>query len=385
LSSDRIRTIPALCGAVLLVVVAVSNTRAQESAVAMPPAGAPAPVAPAVVARDDAGRVTVRAVRVSEPIVIDGSLNDEVYGRIAAIDGFIQQEPREGHPTTEKTEAWLLFDDENIYVAARCWDANPDRIVANEMRRDSPNIGQNDNFGVIFDTFHDRRNGFFFFTNPVGGISDMTVTDETSTNREWNTVWLARTGRFEQGWTVEMAIPFKSLRYAGAGPQVWGVNFRRTIKHKNELTFLTPMAASFAYRAMQKLSRAATLIGVVAPSAGSNLELKPYALASVATDVATDTVAPYRNDPGGNAGFDVKYGLGKGLVSDVTYRTDFAQVEEDEQQVNLTRFNVFFPERREFFLEGQGIFSFGGVLPVSGRWPVPRATRPSCSSAVASG
>ncbi|MEW5984561.1 MAG: DUF5916 domain-containing protein [Acidobacteriota bacterium] len=319
----------------------------------------PMPVAPATIARDESGRVTVRAVRVSQAPVIDGHLNDEIYSQSESFGDFIQQEPREGDPSTERTEVWLLFDDRQIYVAARCWDTHPERMIATDMRRDSSVLGQNDNFGVIFDTFHDRRNGFFFYTNPLGGFADIAVTDETNSNREWNTLWEVRTRRSGEGWTLEMAIPFQSLRYARAGQQVWGVNFRRVIRSKNEITYLTRMSAAYGMRAMQKLSSAATLVGLVAPAARAAIEVKPYALASVATDLAADDA--YRNDPGGNAGFDVKAGLGKGLVADFTYRTDFAQVEEDEQQVNLTRFSVFFPERRDFFLEGQGIFAFAGA------------------------
>ncbi len=351
----------ALASAALFAVSLPGAAAAQDGTAKVLEDGAPIPVAPSVVARDGAGRVTVRAVRVAERIVVDGALDDDVYTRTEAISGFLQQEPREGQPATERTEAWLLFDDENIYVSARCWDSHPERIVANEMRRDSMNIAQNDSFGVIFDTFHDRRNGFFFYTNLLGALSDQTVTDEVNSNREWNTLWEVRTRRFDQGWSVEIAIPFKSLRYPRAGEQVWGVNFRRVIRHENQVTYLTPMPQSYGMRGIQRVSRAATLVGLSAPPAGQNLEIKPYALSGVATDVSEDAVIPYTNDLSANAGFDVKYGLGRGMVGDFTYRTDFAQVEEDEQQVNLTRFSLYFPERREFFLEGQGIFAFGGV------------------------
>ncbi len=152
--------------------------------------GPPAPVAPAVVSRDDQGRVTLRAVRISEPISIDGKLDDAVYDRVPAVSDFIQQEPDEGALATEKTEAWVFFDDNNIYVSARCWDSHPERMVVNEMRRDNRNIFQNENFTVAFDTFYDRRNGFFFQTNPLGALRDQAVGDEgQSNNNDWNTVW----------------------------------------------------------------------------------------------------------------------------------------------------------------------------------------------------
>jgi hypothetical protein len=333
------------------------------------------PAAPApTVARNSAGHVTVRATRISDPIVVDGALDEQVYTRVEPIGGFLQQEPHEGQPATQKTDVWLLYDDSNVYVAARCWSTEPDRIVANEMRRDSFALFQNDNFAVLFDTFHDRRNGFQFQSNPLGGLSDSLITDERDSNRDWNTVWDARAGRFDQGWIVEMAIPFRSLRYPAPGPQDWGVQFRRVARGENEFSYLTPMPAAFTQRAMVHVSQAAALIGLEAPKAALNLEVKPYALGGVTTDLAATT--PYTNDPSAAVGLDAKYTLKNGLVADATVNTDFAQVEDDEQQVNLTRFSLFFPERREFFLEGAGIFAFGGgsVSPRGGQQGPPSNT-----------
>jgi len=328
----------------------------------------PVPVPPEVVARDSEGRVTVRAVRLPGPLEVDGLLEDRAYSVIPAIEGFIQQEPREGDPATEKTEAWVFFDDKGLYVSARCWDSHPERMVANEMRRDNFNIFFNENFGVILDTFHDRRNGFVFQTNPLGGIYDGYVTDERDSNSDWSTVWQVKTGRFRSGWTVEMAIPFKSLRYRSPddgdvqGGQVWGINFRRIVRWKNETSYLTRIPAAFSFRGLNRVSSAATLVGVEPPQA-LNLEVKPYVTAGSHTDREADP--PYTNDLDADAGFDVKYGLTRSLTFDFTYNTDFAQVEADEEQVNLTRFDLYFPEKREFFLEGQGIFTFGGPQP---RW-----------------
>ncbi len=324
-----------------------------------PSIAGPVPVPPATVARDDAGRVTVRAVRLDTALRVDGRLDDEVYRQTAPIDGFLQQEPREGEAASETTEVWLFFDDTAVYVAARMHDTRASEIVANEMRRDSFNIFQNDNFGVIFDTFHDRRNGFFFYTNPVGGLSDQTVTDERESNREWNTVWECRTTRDDEGWSVEMAIPFRSLRYPRPGAQLWGVNFRRTIRRRNEMSYLTPIPAAYGPRGMQRLSSAATLVGLVAPPSSLNLEVKPYAASALRTD--NEAEPPVSNELDPNVGIDLKYGVTQGLTADFSVNTDFAQVEEDEQQVNLTRFSLFFPERRDFFLEGMGIFAFGGA------------------------
>jgi hypothetical protein len=310
-------------------------------------------------ARDVWGRVTIRAVRVGRPPRVDGALDDPVYQTITPISDFIQQEPDEGAPATEPTRVWVLFDRENLYISARCQDSQPNRIVANDMRRDGRNIGQNDNISVVLDTFYDRRNGYEFLINSIGGMQDNQVTDERDVNRDWNTVWLLRSRRDSEGWTAEIAIPFRSLRYRAGGPQVWGINIRRTVRWKNEFSYLSPVPRTYGVRGILRLSSAATLVGIEPPSRSLNLEVKPYAVSSLRADRAVDPT--FGSDLDGDAGVDAKYGLTRSLTADLTYRTDFAQVEDDDQQVNLTRFSVFFPEKREFFLEGQGIFAFGGV------------------------
>jgi hypothetical protein len=326
--------------------------------------GPPPPEPPEVIARDERGRATLRAVRVDVPLDVDGLLEESVYRIVPGASDFIQQEPHEGEPATERTEVWVLFDEKNVYVTARCWDSQPDKIVANEMRRDNFNIFFNDNFAVILDTFYDRRNGFLFHTNPVGGLADSYVTDERDNNRDWNTVYESKSRRFSGGWTVEMSIPFKSLRYSAGPSQIWGINFRRIVRSKNEHSYLTRIPAAYGQRGVIKVSSAATLVGIEPPAQSKNLELKPYAVAGVATD---RTVVPsVESDLHFDAGFDLKYGLTRSLILDFTYNTDFAQVEEDEVQVNLTRFDLFFPEKRDFFLEGQGIFAFGGVATRGG-------------------
>ena len=321
--------------------------------------GPPAPEDPEVLTRDEGGRATLRAVRLDEPLDVDGRLEERAYTTTPAISGFIQQEPLEGRPATEETEVWVFYDESNVYFSARLWDSHPERIIANEMRRDNRNIEfSSSSFAVILDTFYDRRNGFLFQTNPLGALYDAQVTDERNTNSDWNTIWYVKSGRFAEGWTVEMAIPFKSLRYRSGATQIWGINFRRNIKWKNERSYLTPMPAAFNRDGIKKLSVAAALVGVEPPAKSINLEVKPYVTASSSTNLAADV--PFENQGDADLGFDVKYGVTKSLVADVTYNTDFAQVEDDESQVNLTRFGLFFPEKREFFLEGQGIFNFGG-------------------------
>jgi len=323
------------------------------------------PVSPAVAARDEKGRVTVRATRITEVISIDGRLDEPAYDRVGAVGDFIQQEPREGEPTTEKSEVWVLFDDENLYLSCRCWEAHMDELVANEMRRDVVITGQHDHFAVALDTFHDRRNSYFLLVTAVGGTFDALMTDERTINKDWNAVWSQQVGRFDGGWTVEMAVPFKSLRYRPGRDQTWGIQVRRIIRHNNEMAYLTPMPAAWGMSGLMRASQSATLTDLQVPPPGRNLEIKPFAI----TDLRTDRLSspPVLREAGLDAGLDVKYGITKGLTLDLTYNTDFAQVEADEAQINLTRFSLFFPEKREFFLEGQGIFAFGGAGGFGGR------------------
>ena len=314
------------------------------------------PVAPATISRDAEGRATIRAVRLGEPLRLDGSLDEAVYEDVAPVAGFIQQLPDNGTAATDPTDVWVFYDDEHVYIAARCWDSVPEAIVANDMRRDSFQLIRNDNFAVLLDTFYDRRNAVGFMVNPIEGYFDMQITDESSPNIDWNPVWDRRTSRFDGGWTVEMEIPFKSLRYSPGASQVWGVQFSRYVMRTNEYSYLTLLPIN-AFPGVLRISAAGTLVGLEAPTAGGNLEMKPYAISSVATDLNAAPVISNRGD--GDLGLDVKYAVTENLTADFTYNTDFAQVEVDEQQVNLTRFSLFFPEKREFFLESRGIFDFG--------------------------
>ena len=340
--------------------------------------GPPAPVPPAVMTRNEQGQATVRAVRLDQSIDFDGVLDEAIYGTVPAISGFIQLTPDVGAAATERTEAWILFDETNVYVSARVWDSAPaSQWVANEMRRDTSQLRQNDTFAVLFDTFYDRRNGVLFYTNPLGARADAQFTNEGNPNSDWNPVWDVRTGRFDGGWTVEMEIPFKTLRYRSEPPHIWGVQLRRAIRRKNEWAYLTPLpvasGAGGGARGMFRVSQAGSLVGLEPPSGGRNLELKPYAIGGLTTDMAATPVKI--NEGSADGGIDVKYGITQNLTADFTWNTDFAQVEVDERQVNLTRFPLFFPEKREFFLEGRGIFSFasGGITRTAS---VARAAAP---------
>ena len=322
-------------------------------------------------ARDADGKSTLRAIKLAEPLRLDGALDEAVYKTAPGFGGMLQIAPRYGQPSSEKTEIWVMFDGDYIYVAARCWDAaEPGKWIANEMRRDTNQMRNNDHFGVGFDTFYDRRSGFMFYANPIGGFSDYSIVDEGQPNSDWNPVWSSRTGRFEGGWTVEMAIPFKSLRYTSGPGQVWGIQFRRSIRHKNEWTYWTPVPQNMqGPMALNRVSSYGTVVGLDLPPAGRNIEIKSYALGKMTTDRLQQPATS--NDRDGDVGGDFKYGVTANLTADLTVNTDFAQVEIDEQQVNLTRFNLFLPEKREFFLEGRGLFDFarGGAGAGGGGGP----------------
>ncbi|MEN9593134.1 MAG: hypothetical protein RJA21_1610, partial [Gemmatimonadota bacterium] len=216
-----------------------------------------------VMTRTPDGRVSVRVSRITERVTLDGTLSEAVYGRVAPFTGFVQQEPNEGAPATEKTEAWIFFDDENIYVAARLYESEPSRRVMSDMRRDAPNMYNNDHLAVIFDTFNDRRNGFGFSTNRIGGLFDFSATNEQPSSN-WNALWTAKAQDFDGGWTVEIKIPFRSIRFAG-GAETWGVNMRRMVRWKNETSFLSGVPRAWGRRALNKVSDAAVMTGIETP------------------------------------------------------------------------------------------------------------------------
>ena len=331
--------------------MAGAQGREPLGAVALPGATTP------VMVRDAAGKVTVRGVRLAGPFVFDGALDDAIYRVVPPWTDFVQQEPNEGAPATEKTEAWVFFDDENIYVGARLHESRPDRRVTSDMRRDSFNMYFNDHLAVVFDTFNDHRNGYGFATNRAGGLFDFFTTNEQP-SPNWNGLWESRAKDFDGGWTVEIRIPFRSIRFQ-AGGDTWGVNLRRMSRWKNETSFLSGVPRSWGRRALNKLSNEAQLVGVPTPRPSLNLDVKPYALGSLLTDQAATPA--FSNRRAAHVGADVKWGATPTLVADLTWNTDFAQVEDDDAQVNLTRFSLFVPEKREFFLEGQDAFAFGGT------------------------
>ncbi|MEE8349504.1 MAG: DUF5916 domain-containing protein [Acidobacteriota bacterium] len=294
---------------------------------------------------------TVRAVRIESPITIDGELDELEWSLAEPARDFLQLEPTHGTPSSERTEVRILYDDTNLYLGVFCFDSGGEEaLVVNDVDRDFYQF-DTDSFGFVLDTFDDDRNGFLFNTNPQGAKFDSQVGGNGSVfNREWDTIWHVKSKITEAGWQAEIAVPFKSLRFGTKQVDSWGINFQRRIRRKNEDTYWSLPPRPFS---MARVSLAGTLEDIRITSTGPNLYIKPYLLAPIVRVEGNDV----EFQP--EAGLDLKYGLTSQLTLDVSVNTDFAQVEADNQQINLTRFSLFFPEKREFFLENAPIFQFG--------------------------
>jgi Domain of unknown function (DUF5916)/Carbohydrate family 9 binding domain-like len=299
------------------------------------------------------GRRQVGAVRADAPVNVDGVLDEPVWTRAVPATDFVQADPSEGQPATEITEVRVAFDDENLYIAAVCRDSAPAGIVVNDIRKDFTGRDQ-DTFEVLLDTFADRRNGFVFVTNAEGAKADTQIANEgRDVNPNWDAVWWVGARRSAEGWVAEFRIPFKTLRFQSGADRIWGINFARRVRRKLEISYWSPVTRAFSiYRA----SLDGNLTGMPPLRTGRNLRLKPFALGGA---VRGDGEREFEGDLA--AGLDVKAGLTPSLTLDLTINPDFAQAEADEQQVNLTQFSLFFPEKREFFLENAGMFYFGDI------------------------
>ncbi len=295
------------------------------------------------------------ATRVKTPIVLDGVLDEPAWAAAPVLGGFIQSRPDRGLPATEETEVRILYDDENLYVGVELADREPDKLIIPSLEQDFES-GNSDIFGITLDTFHDRRNAFMFLVNPKGAVKEAQDFDDSrQENAAWEGIFEVRTRVHEGGWTVEWAIPFTTLRFdPRRDPQDWGMNMMRRIRRKNEESYWAPLDQRDR---IHKMSKAGTLRGLTGLRAGRNLIVKPYAVASRAEGGAGGESG--RGSP--DAGLDLKYGVTPRLTLDLTWRTDFSQVEVDQERVNLTRFSLFFPERRDFFTENSGVFSFGDI------------------------
>jgi hypothetical protein len=294
------------------------------------------------------------AIKTTEKIMIDGRLSEGAWANAPIAKDFLQNEPKEGQPSAELSEVRVLYDSDNIYFGAYLHDSQAKRVVISDLKKDYSGDG-GDNFEIVLDTFHDSRNGYIFWTNPAGAKGDSQMINEgRDNNPNWDAVWYVKTALVDDGWIAEIAIPFKTLKFREAEVQTWGVNFHRNLRSnvRNEDSFWAPLPRIYG---INRVSLAGTLEGLEGIKPGSNIRLKPYVTSSYAQNRLTGI-----NNKDGEFGFDAKYGLTAGLTWDFTYNTDFSQVEADEQQINLTRFSLFFPEKREFFLENSGIFKFGG-------------------------
>jgi Domain of unknown function (DUF5916)/Carbohydrate family 9 binding domain-like len=304
----------------------------------------------------EVGTPRIRIRRVMQPIKIDGRLDEAAWSEADVADGFRQQEPNEGTPASEKTEVRLLFDDKHLYVGIHAFDSEPSRINARELVRDA-SFSNDDKVEVLLDTYHDRRNAYRFAVNPLGTQQDALITDEgRDLNLTWDAPWIS-SGRIDQtGWTVEIAIPLTTLRFT-EGASAWGLNFARIIRRKNEENLWTSWQRSFG---LERVSQAGELTGVEEIKRRRLFEVKPYASGGWREGVPLIGQPGFDSGMQGKAGLEVaKIGITPSLTAEFTANPDFGQAEVDTQVVNLTRFSIFFPEKRDFFLENAGIFLFG--------------------------
>jgi hypothetical protein len=293
-------------------------------------------------------------VRIDTPIQIDGVLDEAAWELAPVVTDFYQQQPAEFELATRRTEVRFLYDDEMLYVGAVMYEPEPERLITNELKRDFSG-SSGDGFGLLLDTFSDRRNAYGFLTNPGGAQRESLGYDNGRRNdANWHGVWFVRTAIRPDGWSAEYAIPFKTLRFPEGDSQEWGMNMVRWARRANETSTWAPVPRQFSH---YNVAYAGRLRGIANAQPGRNLQIKPFLTGQTG-----------RNDPtgsgwdrDGDGGVDLKWGITSSLLLDATWRTDFSQVEADEQQINLTRFSLFFPEKREFFLESPSAFQIGLV------------------------
>ena len=309
----------------------------------------------------DSVRPVMQASALDTPPLVDGEvLDDPAWNGVDAASGFRQIRPDAGEPATQHTEVYVGYTSDALYIAVVAFDDNPSGIIIADSRRDS-SLDDSDSFQVIIDSFRDRQNGFVFGTNPAGIQYDGQVTREGAGgdfssgsggfNLDWDTSWTVASKISETGWSAEFEIPFRSLRYGSGDVQTWAINFQRNIRRNNEVAFWSPVPRQYN---LYRISEAGLIEGLHVPPQ-RNLKVTPYALAKASR--GGDLPPGTQRDE--EFGFDIKYSLTPGLTLDATYNTDFAQVEVDEQQVNLDRFSLFLPEKRPFFLENAGQFAVG--------------------------
>ena len=309
------------------------------------------------------------AYRTYQSIEIDGEFNEEDWQNAQSITQLIQYEPAEGELISQPTEVRILYDAEEIYFGFTCYDTDISKMVANEMRRDGSGqdgLRENDHVSILLDTYNDQRNGFFFRVNPLGAKEDIALINSgESRNQAWDAIWTCRTKINADHWTAEIGIPFSQLRFSKSDEMTWGLNLGRSLMRNQEDATWAPLSKAHGFFARYRTDTLGNLVGLKGITPPRNLELLPYILPGL-----NRIEAEKKTDGVFDIGLDLKYGITSNLTTDVTFNTDFAQVEADQEQVNLTRFSLFFPEKRPFFLEGAGLFDFG-IPRTSFRRPPP--------------
>lgn len=295
----------------------------------------------------------VNALRVVDPFIVDGILSEGVYAS-PGISGFTQRDPDEGKSATQKSEVWVSYDDEALYVSAKLYDTSPDSIVSKLGRRDADL--SSDWFYVGIDSYHDRRSGFFFGVYPSGSVVDGTMFNDSWDDNSWDGIWDVATTIDAEGWNVEMRIPYSQLRFPKQDEYVWGMNFARKIERRNEESYWSLIKKGSGIW----VSGFGELHGIHNIHPPDRLEVMPYVASSVEA-LVDDPGNPFKNNVNyfGRVGGDVKVGLGSNLTLNVTINPDFGQVEVDPAVVNLTQYETFFQEKRPFFIEGSDYFNFG--------------------------
>ena len=294
---------------------------------------------------------------------IDGRLTEEAWALAPSQGNFIQREPSFGAPATEPTEFRILYDDRMLYIGVWVFDSSPAGIMGSELKRDS-GLNKGDQLKITIDTFHDHRNAFYFSTNPLGAYKDANTAENGRTiNYDWNAVWDNKTSIDDKGWYIEIAIPLSQLRFRTTiGESTWGINFCRILFRKNEESYWVPFPREWGPSGFARVSNSGVLQGLTNLRARRRIEFVPFVLPSASRDYAVSPDVSTDAKYGG----DLKVGLTNDLIADFTYHTDFAQVEADQEVVNLTRFSLFFPEKRQFFTEAAGVFDFGKAGTSSG-------------------
>ena len=377
-AARRFRCCAALAAAVCLAAAsaAAQSAPAGNGSGGSDPAGSDAPVGRAVAGFELAAQSSikvVRAARVEQEPRMDGNvLGDPVWAAAQPVGGFRQTFPDEGLPATERTEVRVLFTSDAIYFGVVCYDSDPSAIIMSDSRRDS-SMTDADSFQMVLDTFQDQQNGFIFGTTPAGQEYDGQVINEGGSrgssrrsgsggfsrgsaggfNLNWDGAWQVQTAISDIGWSAEFAIPFTTVRYPAREFQSWGVNFQRNIRRRSEISYWAPLPRQYN---LYRVSMAGQLAGLATPAGlTNNLQMTPYAIGETGVRHAEGGASAMQGDYA--YGADLKYSINSGLTLDGTFNTDFAQVEVDDQQINLDRFNLFFPEKRPFFLENAGIFT----------------------------